>query len=89
MVEGAKDAFFLADNSGKSTKFHEAYKLPEPDARVKWSVVICKEFEDMKNKGVWEVTSKEKILEGKRYVKCKWVFKMKRNRIFSGLIGGV
>jgi hypothetical protein len=42
MMEGANLAFFLADNSGDSTKFHEAYKYPEPNARVKWRVAICK-----------------------------------------------
>jgi hypothetical protein len=44
-------------------------------------VAICKEFEDTKNKEVWGVIPKEKIPEGRRYVKSKWVFKIKRNEI--------
>jgi hypothetical protein len=44
---------------------------------------ICKEFDDMKNKGVWEVIPKEKIPEGRRCVKNKLVLKIKRNRIFN------
>jgi hypothetical protein len=44
--------FLLAVNSGKPTNFHVAYNHPDPDARVKWNVAICKEFEDMKNKGI-------------------------------------
>jgi hypothetical protein len=35
-------------------------------------VAICKEFEDLKNKGVWEVIPKEKIQEGRRFIKSKW-----------------
>jgi hypothetical protein len=45
-------------------------------------VAIFKEFEDMNNNGVWEVIPKEKIPRGRRYVKSKWVFNIKRNRIF-------
>jgi hypothetical protein len=36
----------------------------------------------MKNKGIREVTPKEKISEGRICVKSKWVFKIKRNGIF-------
>jgi hypothetical protein len=61
MLEGADIAFFLTDNSGEQTKFNEAYNHPKPDARVKWRVAICEAFEDMKNKGEWEVIPKEKI----------------------------
>jgi hypothetical protein len=82
LLEGADVAFFLADYSGESTKFHEAYNHSEPDARVKWRVASCKEFEDMKNKGVWEVIPNDKIPEGRRFVKSKWVFQIKRNGIF-------
>jgi hypothetical protein len=43
---------------------------------------ICKEFEEMKNKRLWEVIPKEKIPEGRRFIKSKWVLKIKRNGIF-------
>jgi hypothetical protein len=36
----------------------------------------------MKNKGVWKVITKEQIPEGKKCVKSKWVFKIKKNGIF-------
>jgi hypothetical protein len=49
-VEGEFVALLLEDNSGQPTKFHEAYKHPEPDTRVKWRLAICKGFEDMKDK---------------------------------------
>jgi hypothetical protein len=71
ILEGTNFPFFLADNSGEPTKFYESFNHPEPDARVKWRKVICKEFEDMKNKGVWEVISKKKIPGGRRCAKSK------------------
>jgi hypothetical protein len=52
MVECANVAFFLADNSGESTKFHEDYNHPESVVRVRWYLGIYKEFEDMKNNRV-------------------------------------
>jgi hypothetical protein len=79
-------AFFLADNSGEPTNFNEAYNYLEPDSRVKWRVAICKEFEDMKNKGEWGVIPKKNISEGRRCVKTKWVFKIKRNGIFRAIL---
>jgi hypothetical protein len=82
MLEGTDVSFFLADNSGEPTKFHEAYNHPEPDLRVKLRKVICKDFEDMKNKGLWELIPKEKTSERRICVKSKWLFKIKRNGIF-------
>jgi hypothetical protein len=48
MLEAADDTFFLVNNSGELTKFHESNNHSEPDARVDWLVAIFKEFEDMK-----------------------------------------
>jgi hypothetical protein len=68
MLEGADIAFFLTDNSGEPTKFHEAYNHPKPDARVKWRVAICEAIEDMKNKGEWEVIQRRRY---RRKKMCK------------------
>jgi hypothetical protein len=43
---------FLANNSGETIKFYEDYNHPKPDARKKWHVFICNDFEDMKDKEV-------------------------------------
>jgi hypothetical protein len=61
MMKGADALFFLVDNSGKPTKFHEAYNHPKPEVKVNRRNAVCKEFQDMKNKGVLEVITKEKI----------------------------
>jgi hypothetical protein len=66
ILEGKDVAFFLADNSGEPTKFHEVYNHPEPNTILNWQVAICKGFGDMKNKEAWELIPKEKIPEGKR-----------------------
>jgi Reverse transcriptase (RNA-dependent DNA polymerase) len=36
----------------------------------------------MKKKEVWEVMKKEDIPQDRRTIKCKWIFKMKRNGVF-------
>jgi hypothetical protein len=45
-------------------------------------MAICKDFEDIKNKGLWEVIPTEKIPEGKICVESKWVLKIKWNGKF-------
>jgi hypothetical protein len=34
MLEGADVAFYLEDNFGEPTKFHEDYSHPEPDTKI-------------------------------------------------------
>jgi hypothetical protein len=36
----------------------------------------------MEKKQVWEVMKKEDIPQDRRTIKCKWIFKIKRNRVF-------
>jgi hypothetical protein len=72
MAEGENDVSFSPDDSGELIKFHKAYNHHGSDARVKWRVAICKEFENMKNK----------IPKGRICVKNKWVSKIKNNKIF-------
>jgi hypothetical protein len=42
VMEGANVVYFLANNSGEPTKFHEVYNHPEPDSKVKCRKEICK-----------------------------------------------
>jgi hypothetical protein len=37
----------------------------------------------MNSKEVWEVINKEDVPKGRRTIKCKWIFKIKRNGIFQ------
>jgi Reverse transcriptase (RNA-dependent DNA polymerase) len=36
----------------------------------------------MKSKNLWETIKKEEFPVGRRTIKCKWIFKIKRNGIF-------
>jgi hypothetical protein len=54
----------------------------DPKARGKWQDAIKKELSDMDKQQVREIIKKEGIPEFRRNIKCKWIFKIKRNGIF-------
>jgi hypothetical protein len=62
--------------------FDEAWNHDDPRAQEKWQEAITKEFEEMKKKEVWEIMKKEGIPQERRTIKCKWIFKIKRNGVF-------
>jgi len=47
----------------------------------KWREAINKDFKDMNDKKVWSI-KEGNIPEGRRCIKCKWIFKIKRNGVF-------
>ncbi len=49
---------------------------------MKWREEIREEFADMNKQQVWRKIKCDKIPKGRHCVKCKWVFKIKRNGIF-------
>ena len=62
--------------------FQEAWNHPDPFQRKKWREAITKEFGKMKTMVVWKKVPFSSMPKGKRCVKCKWVFDIKRNGIF-------
>ena len=64
------------------TKFHDAWDHPEPFQRKKWREAIEKEFSKMDSKKVWKKVKRSTIPHGRRCVKHKWVFEIKRSGIF-------
>jgi len=64
------------------TTFNEVWDHNDPRTREKWREAINKQFEEMKKKEVWEVMKKEVIPQDTRTIKCKWIFKIKRNGVF-------
>ena len=60
----------------------EAWDHPNPHHRLKWREAIQKEFRDMLRRRVWRVIERNKKPEGRRCVKHKWVFKIKRDGRF-------
>ena len=62
--------------------FDEAWNCEDPDQRDKWRAAIKKEFSDMESRNVWDVIRKEEVPKDRRCIKCKWIFKIKRNGVF-------
>ena len=62
--------------------FQEAYNHPDEKLRAKWRAGIRKEFHDMIVRKVWRNMKKKDVPKGRRCIKCRWVFDLKRNGIF-------
>jgi hypothetical protein len=60
----------------------DAWNCSDPDQRTKWRAAIKKEFSDMESRNVRDVISKEEVPKDRRCIKCKWIFKIKRNGVF-------
>jgi hypothetical protein len=62
--------------------FKEAWDHPDPFQRTMWRDAIGKEFTKMNEKKVWHKIKREEMEPGRRCVKHKWVFEIKRNGRF-------
>ena len=62
--------------------FDDAWNCSDPDQRTKWRAAIKKEFSDMESRNVWDIIRKEEVPKDRRCIKCKWIFKIKRNGVF-------
>ena len=62
--------------------FNQARNHSNPVQRAKWREGIRKEFDDMKKCSVWLVKKRSEMPSNRWLVKCKWVFKIKRNGVF-------
>jgi hypothetical protein len=62
--------------------FDEAWNHDDLKARGKWRDAIKRDLYDIDKQQVWYIIKKEDIPEDRRTIKCKWIFKMKQNRIF-------
>lgn len=67
------------DEDEAPESFQEAYNHPDPKKREKWRAAIRKEFHDMNARGVWRKIRRDNVPNDRRTVKCKWLFKIKRN----------
>jgi hypothetical protein len=61
--------------------FQGAWNHTNPEEKAQWREAIDKEFKDMTNRKVWTKIQRQKIPAGRRCVKQKWVFKIKRNGV--------
>ena len=62
--------------------FQQAWNHEDTNQREKWRTAIKKEFADMNNRNVWRNYKRHDLPHNRRCVKCKWVFKIKRNGVF-------
>ena len=60
----------------------ESWYHNDPKQQVKWRAAITKEFGNMAKRVVWTVIERTAMPVGRRCVKCKWVFKIKRSGVF-------
>jgi histone deacetylase 1/2 len=64
------------------SSYDEAWNHPNPIKRKKWRAAITKEFVDMKKRAVWSLLERSQMPTGRRCVKCRWVFKIKRSGVY-------
>ena len=61
------------------TTFQEAWNHPNINQRMKWREAIKKEFKKMNERKVWRKIKRNQMEKGRRCIKNKWIFKIKRN----------
>jgi hypothetical protein len=64
-------------------KFPEAWDHQDPSQRAKWRTGIHAEFAKMNKNKVWRKTKRSNMPPGRRCVKHKWVFDIKRDGTFK------
>jgi Reverse transcriptase (RNA-dependent DNA polymerase) len=64
------------------SKFKGAWDRPDEFQRKHWRLAIRLELAKMKNYKVWRTVKRSVIPAGRKCVKCKWVFDIKRNGVF-------
>jgi hypothetical protein len=82
VLEKADIAFNLINFLKEPDTFEDAYYHPNFLKRMKWREAISKEFDDMKENGLYETICKSELPNGHTCIKNKWVFKIKRNGVF-------
>ena len=63
--------------------YKEAWDHPDPKMRARWRSAFKKELDSMEKRDVWKVIKKSDMPKGRRCVKSKWVFDVKRNGTFK------
>ena len=72
----------VEEEEAETNSFQEAWNHPDPKKRTKWREAIHKKFDDMNKRGVWRKIDRNKLPDGRKPVKCKWVLKIKRNGVY-------
>jgi len=70
------------DQFANPMSYEEAWNHSCPFQRGKWREAIKKEFGKMSERQVWRKQKKSAMPAGRRLVKCKWIFEVKRDGKF-------
>ena len=62
--------------------FEQAWNHQDPFQRRLWQTAINKEFKTMEDHQVWDLIDRQKIPHGRKTIKCRWVFEIKRSGVF-------
>ena len=66
------------------TSYNEAWNHPDRRFRERWKIGIKKELKSLVDvRKVWRVVKRASIPKGRRLVKSKWIFDIKRNGLFK------
>ena len=82
LKEVKKNPSLFSDIFDEPSTFQEAWNHPDPFQREKWHEAIRKEIRKMIDRGVWRKIPRTSMPQGRRCVKFKWVFNIKRNGTF-------
>jgi len=63
--------------------YKEAWDHPDPKMRARWRQAFGKEVGSMNKRSVWKVIKRALMPKGRRCVKSKWVFDVKRDGTFK------
>jgi hypothetical protein len=63
------------------TTYEEAINSEQKEEQIKWKNAINKDVKEMVKRGVWKIIDEKNIPINCRYIKIKWIFKVKRNGI--------
>jgi hypothetical protein len=70
------------DTQVEPTNYEQSWNYNDPKDQERWRMGIKKESNEMDTKKFCEKVKKEDIPKGRRTIKCKWIFEIKRNGNF-------
>jgi hypothetical protein len=75
-------ALFGGNVEKEPRSFDDAWNCKDSVNREKWRMAINKEFNNIESGEVWDIIRKEEVPRGRRFIKCRWICKIKLNGIF-------
>ena len=74
--------FQYKDIFEEPTNFENAWNHDDMFQREQWRTAINKEFKTMYEHEVWNIVERRDIPAGRKTIKCRWIFEIKRSGVF-------